>query len=83
MKRLRRVLETQQHVGEHRQRPLPHNGIPQSTEYLRVKEIELIFKIHPHKQKQVLNNLHNLSLKIKLNCRSYFAFPTDAFNSSK
>lgn len=37
MKRLRRVLETQQHVGEHRQRPLAHNGVPHSTKHLRVK----------------------------------------------
>ena len=37
MEGLGRVLETQQHVGEHSQRPLPHDGVPQTTEYLWVK----------------------------------------------
>lgn len=37
MKGLGRVLETQQHVREHAQRPLSHDGVPQATEYLQVK----------------------------------------------
>lgn len=37
MEGLRRVLETQQHVREHGQRPLTHNGVPQTTEYLWVE----------------------------------------------
>lgn len=37
MEGLGRVLETQQHVREHGQRPLTHNGVPQTTEYLWVE----------------------------------------------
>lgn len=65
MKRLRRVLETQQHVGEHAQRPLPHNGVQQSTENLWVKEI--IVKIHLYKPKRCLGHLMKYSLKLKVN----------------
>lgn len=42
MKRLRRVLETQQHVGEQRQRPLPHNGVPQPIKYLWIKKCAFV-----------------------------------------
>lgn len=37
MEGLGRVLETQQHVGEHSKRPLPHNGVPQAAEDLKTK----------------------------------------------
>lgn len=77
MKRLRRVLETQQHVGEHAQRPLPHNGVQQSTENLWVKEI--IVKIHLYKPKRCLGHLMKYSLKLKVN-GLFFAFLRDGCN---
>lgn len=75
MKRLRRVLETQQHVGEHRQRPLPHNGVPQATEYLWTKEI--ILKIHLYKPKLCLDHLIKYYLKLKVD---FFACLRDGCN---
>lgn len=81
MKRLRRVLETQQHVGEHAQRPLPHNGVQQSTENLWVKEI--IVKIHLYKPKRCLGHLMKYSLKLKVNGSKwsfFFAFLRDGCN---